>query len=60
MQVTEHILKGQVHCPMCTHTVGAEVDMNGRRAKTVAGQKCSRCHSSLDAAVVMDVLPRAA
>ncbi len=45
--------KGLVHCPSCTHTVPATVELLPRRMKVVPGQKCERCHSSLDAAAVL-------
>jgi transposase-like protein len=47
------ISKGLVHCPICTHTVPANVAVVAKRLKVVAGQKCDRCHSSLDAAAVL-------
>jgi len=50
---------GQVHCPICTHTVPAEIDLRGKRPLVVAGQKCMRCGSSLDVAVVVQI-PEAA
>jgi endogenous inhibitor of DNA gyrase (YacG/DUF329 family) len=45
--------QAQVHCPICTHTVSAQVDIIARRVKVSAGQKCPRCGSSLDAAAVV-------
>lgn len=47
------IVKGVVHCPICTHSVPADVQYVGKRAKVVPGQKCSRCHSALDAAALL-------
>jgi len=44
--------EGLVYCPICTHTVPAAVEYSARRVKVVSGQKCRRCHSSLDAAAV--------
>jgi hypothetical protein len=44
---------------MCTHTVAAEIDLKGKRARVAAGQKCSRCGSSLEVAVVIQI-PEAA
>ena len=52
-------IKGQVHCPICTHTVQAEIDLKGRYARVAPGQRCPRCSSSLDVAVVVQ-LPEAA
>jgi transposase-like protein len=45
--------KGLVHCPICTHTVPAQVEVHSKRMKVVAGQRCPRCQSSLDAAAVL-------
>jgi DNA-directed RNA polymerase subunit RPC12/RpoP len=57
---TEKTMQGQVHCPICTHTVGADIDITGRKkASVVPGQKCPRCSSTLDAAYVMQVLQAA-
>lgn len=44
---------GPVYCPICTHTVQAAVQINGRTTKVKAGQKCSRCSASLDAGYVI-------
>jgi uncharacterized protein (UPF0212 family) len=53
-----HIL-GLAHCPICTHTVPAEIDLKGKYARVAAGQKCPRCGSSLEVAVVIQI-PEAA
>ena len=45
--------KGAVHCPICTHTVDADLAQNGRRIIVRPGQKCSRCASALDAAYIL-------
>jgi len=58
VQVDNH-LKGQALCPMCTHTVPAEVNVKGRYARVAPGQKCQRCGASLDVAVVVQI-PEAA
>jgi hypothetical protein len=42
-----------VYCPICTHTVEAEAGMAGKKPLVVPGQKCSRCASALDAALVV-------
>ncbi len=52
-------IHGLAHCPMCTHTVPAEIDLKGTRARVAAGQKCPRCGSSLEVAVVIQI-PEAA
>jgi len=53
------VLRGRVHCPICTRTVEAEVvslDRGWNRKMRVAeGQKCPRCSAPLDAAYVLDV-----
>ena len=48
--------RGQVHCPICTHTVEAEVENFGRRTRVIPGQRCVRCSAKLDAAMVVEVL----
>jgi len=53
-----HVM-GEAHCPICTHTVPANIDLRGKYARVAAGQKCLRCGSSLDVAVVIQV-PEAA
>jgi len=50
---------GQAHCPICTHNVEAEIDLKGKFPRVVPGQRCSRCRSSLDVAVVVQ-FPQAA
>ncbi len=48
-----------VHCPICTHNVPAHIEIVKKRVRVVPGQKCSRCHSTLDAAVVLPQLQAA-
>jgi len=55
----ENHVQGQAHCPICTHTVPADIDLRGKYARVAAGQKCPRCGSSLDVAVVVQI-PEAA
>jgi len=50
---------GRVHCPMCTHTVEADLELRGKRLRVATGQKCPRCRASLDVAVIVQV-PEAA
>ena len=50
---------GQVHCPICTHTVSAEVDVSRKKMRVVPGQRCPRCSATLDAAMVLEVLEAA-
>ena len=42
-----------VHCPICTHNVPARTEVVNKRIRVVPGQKCPRCHSTLDVAVVL-------
>jgi hypothetical protein len=42
-----------VYCPICTHTVEAEAVVQAKKPRTVPGQKCARCSSSLDAGLVV-------
>jgi len=51
--------QGKVYCPICTHSVEVSVKTDGRRAKVIAGQKCPRCSSSIDAGIVMHILQAA-
>ena len=59
MKTTTEKMAGRVHCPICTHTVPANIDISGRKLRVVPGQKCARCASALDAAFVLEV-PKAA
>ena len=51
--------QGRFHCPICTHTVPAEIDLKRKYPRVEPGQKCPRCDSSLDVAVVVQI-PEAA
>jgi endogenous inhibitor of DNA gyrase (YacG/DUF329 family) len=51
--------KGLAHCPICTHTVPAEIDLRGKYPRVMTGQKCPRCGSALDVAAVIQI-PEAA
>lgn len=46
-------VKGWAYCPICTHTVETAVVTAGRKMLVKPGQKCPRCHSSLEAASVV-------
>lgn len=48
-------VSGQAHCPICTHTVPAVIDILGKRARVSPGQHCPRCNSSLDVAIVVQI-----
>ena len=45
--------EGFAHCPMCTHTVPAQVVSTRKTSFTKPGQKCPRCGATLDAAYVI-------
>ena len=51
--------KGQVYCPICTHTVPADIDINGKAVRVAPGQRCPRCQATLNVAVIVQV-PQAA
>ncbi|HXK01605.1 MAG TPA: hypothetical protein VMS37_04330 [Verrucomicrobiae bacterium] len=51
----EHNTQGLAHCPICTHTVPADIDLRGRYPRVAKGQKCPRCGSSLEVAVVVQI-----
>jgi hypothetical protein len=55
----ENHLKGTAHCPICTHTVPADIDLKGKYPRVLAGQRCPRCGASLDVAIVIQI-PEAA
>jgi hypothetical protein len=57
--VESQVLRGRVYCPICTHTVEADVTAVERglhcKLQVVEGQHCGRCNAKLDAAYVLDV-----
>ena len=55
----ENHIHGLAHCPICTHTVPAEIDLKGKYARVAAGQQCPRCGSCLEVALVIQI-PEAA
>ena len=57
--IVEKGVRGMAHCPICTHTVPAELDLRGKRARVAEGQRCPRCQSSLEVAVIVQI-PEAA
>ena len=57
--LVENRILGQAHCPICTHTVPAQLDLKGKFARVERGQHCPRCGASLDVAVVVQI-PEAA
>ena len=56
--IQNHIT-GLAHCPICTHTVPADIDLGGKYPRVATGQKCPRCGSALDVAAVIQI-PEAA
>jgi len=48
-------LRGAVYCPMCTHTVPANITRTARGNRVAGGQRCLRCSSALDAGYVIRV-----
>jgi transcription elongation factor Elf1 len=52
-------IDGLAHCPMCTHTVPAKIDLKGKYARVAADQQCPRCGSSLEVAAVIQILEAA-
>ena len=53
--IVEKGVSGLAHCPICTHTVPAVIDILGRRAVVAPGQRCPRCAASLDVALVVQI-----
>jgi hypothetical protein len=51
--------KGQVYCPICTHTVPADIEIRGKSVRVAEGQRCPRCQATLNVAVIVQV-PQAA
>ena len=49
----KNLSRARVYCPICTHTVEAEVVPAGRRAIVKPGQKCAHCSASIDAGYIM-------
>jgi hypothetical protein len=47
--------KGAVYCPLCTHTVEANVTYGPKSALVTPGQRCARCSSPLDAGYVIRI-----
>ncbi len=59
MTKLENKIRAHVHCPICTHTVPADVEALGKKVRVVPGQRCPRCSATLDAAMVLQVLEAA-
>ena len=51
--------EGRVFCPICTHTVAANLDLKSKNVRVEPGQRCPRCGATLDVAVIVQV-PEAA
>jgi hypothetical protein len=54
-ETLQHEYKGYIHCPMCTHTVEAQVVAKGRSVFVKPGERCPRCQSALDAGYVLRI-----
>lgn len=55
------VLRARVYCPICTHTVEAEVAAvesawNRSKMRVIEGQRCRRCSAPLDAAYILDLV----
>ena len=55
----ENHTEGRVFCPICTHTVAANLNLNGKIPRVIPGQRCPRCRATLDVAVIVQI-PEAA
>jgi uncharacterized Zn finger protein (UPF0148 family) len=55
----ENHTEGRVFCPICTHTVAANLDLTAKTTRVSPGQRCPRCHATLDVAVIVRI-PEAA
>ena len=55
IQVNRKETKGWAYCPICTHTVPAQVVLAGKKRLVKPGQKCPRCNSALEAASVIQL-----
>ncbi len=53
--VEQPVMKALVQCPICSHTVRAEVKFVGKRPKVVEGQRCLRCSAMLSMAWVLQL-----
>jgi hypothetical protein len=50
---TNSVSHAHVYCPICTHTVNADVIHTGKRPVVKPGQKCGHCSAALDAGYIM-------
>ena len=55
----ENHTEGRVFCPICTHTVPANLDLTKKAVRVSPGQQCPRCRATLDVAVIVQI-PEAA
>ncbi len=60
MLIQNESMEARVYCPICTHTVEAEVvsveSGYRRKLRVIGGQRCQRCTAPLDAAFVLDAV----
>ncbi|GAB4409502.1 MAG: hypothetical protein OHK0021_19440 [Bryobacter sp.] len=52
-EVARKSLTGLVYCPMCTHSVTANIEPGKRGYRVLPNQRCPRCSGSMDAAFVI-------
>jgi hypothetical protein len=52
---TTAAVTGKVYCPICTHTVDAEIEPRQPHPIVKPGQKCARCSGSLDAGYIFRI-----
>jgi hypothetical protein len=50
-----NVQQGKVYCPICTHTVEADIQHEPKHSFVKPGQKCPRCSGSLDAGYIFPV-----
>ncbi len=57
MAQSQPVETAKVYCPMCTHTVDAQIQRHivrsARRFMVRPGQKCPHCSGSLDAGYIL-------
>jgi hypothetical protein len=55
MNQSQPVENAKVYCPMCTHTVEAEIQRHVAKHRHIVtpGQKCPHCCASLDAGFIL-------
>ena len=54
-EAAPNVEPGKVYCPICTHTVEADIQHDRKHSFVKPGQKCPRCAGSLDAGYIFPV-----